>query len=156
MENYLLVKSLHIFGAVLFLGNIIVTALWKVMADRTRNPAIVAYSQRLVTITDFAFTAIGAALIFVTGRYFLAEHFGEISEISWLSWGYWLFIASGVLWITVLVPVQIMQAKLAKEFENKDEIPGRYWILSKVWVVVGIVATVLPLANLYFMVFKPT
>ena len=61
MENYLLAKSLHIFGAVLFLGNIIVTALWKVMADRTRNPAIVAYSQRLVTITDFAFTEIGRA-----------------------------------------------------------------------------------------------
>ncbi|MES0490236.1 MAG: DUF2269 domain-containing protein [Leptospirales bacterium] len=156
MEKYLLAKSLHIFGVVLFLGNIVVTALWKLLAERTRNPAIVAFSQRLVTITDFAFTAIGAALIFVTGRYFLANKFGEINTISWLSWGYWLFIVSGLLWIVVLVPVQIKQAKLAKEFENKDEIPNRYWTLSKIWVIVGFVATILPLANLYFMVFKPT
>ena len=34
---------LHILGVVIFLGNIIVTAVWKVLADRTRNPAVVGY-----------------------------------------------------------------------------------------------------------------
>jgi hypothetical protein len=51
--------ALHILGVVLFLGNIVVTAVWKVLADRTRNPAVVAYAQRLVTVTDIAFTATG-------------------------------------------------------------------------------------------------
>jgi uncharacterized membrane protein len=42
MDNYLLLKSLHVLGVVIFLGNIIVTAVWKALADRTGSLAIVA------------------------------------------------------------------------------------------------------------------
>jgi hypothetical protein len=44
---------------------------------------------------------------------------------------------------------------MVKEFATKDEIPEHYWTLSKYWAIFGIIATILPLANLYFMVFKP-
>ena len=155
MEIYLLLKSIHLLGVTIFLGNIIITAVWKVLADRTRSPAIVAYAQRLVTITDFAFTAIGVLLILVSGR-MMASRFGEIGDILWLSWGWWLFIASGVIWVLILIPVQIKQTKLAKDFSKKSWIPENYWTLSNYWAVFGIIATILPLANLYFMVFKPT
>jgi len=30
-----------------FLGNIVVTAVWKVLADRTKSPAVVGYAPRL-------------------------------------------------------------------------------------------------------------
>ena len=33
--SYNAFKVIHLFGVVLFLGNIIVTALWKMLADRT-------------------------------------------------------------------------------------------------------------------------
>jgi uncharacterized membrane protein len=55
-------------GAVIFLGNIIVTGWWKVMADRTSNPFVIALAQRQVTLTDFVFTAGGAALATGTGN----------------------------------------------------------------------------------------
>jgi uncharacterized membrane protein len=155
MENYQLLKSIHMLGVTIFLGNIIVTAVWKVLADRTKSPAIVAYAQRLVTITDFAFTAVGVLLILVSGR-LLALRFGEIGDILWLNWGWWLFIASGVIWVLILIPIQIKQARLAKDFSKEEEIPESYWTLSNYWAVFGSVATILPLANLYFMVFKPT
>ena len=155
MENYQLLKSIHLLGVTIFLGNIIVTAVWKMLADKTRSPAIVAYAQRLVTITDFVFTAVGALLIIVSGR-MMASRFGDIGDIFWLSWGWLLFIASGVIWVLILIPLQIKQAKLAKEFSAETEIPEKYWLLSKYWAVFGIIATILPLANLYFMVFKPT
>ena len=58
---------MHSAGAVLLLGNIIVTAWWKVMADRTGNPSIIAFAQRQVTLTDFAFTAVGVILLVVAG-----------------------------------------------------------------------------------------
>jgi uncharacterized membrane protein len=45
MDDYLLLKSLHVLGVVIFLGNIIVTAVWKAFADRTGSPAIVAYAS---------------------------------------------------------------------------------------------------------------
>ena len=66
-STYLTLKSLHIVGAVVFLGNIIVTGWWKVMADRTRDSRIIAFAQRQVTLTDFVFTAGGVALILATG-----------------------------------------------------------------------------------------
>lgn len=154
MDNYLLLKSLHLLGVTLFLGNIIVTALWKMLADRTKSPSIVAFSQRLVTVTDFVFTGTGVLLIMITGR-LMATNFDSIDSLFWLTWGWWLFIASGVIWVLILIPVQIKQAKLAKTFANQTEIPTQYWKLSKLWGIFGTIATLLPLVNFYFMVFKP-
>ena len=155
MESYQALKSLHLFGVTIFLGNIIVTAFWKMLADKTRSPSVVAFSQRLVTITDFAFTSTGVLLILITGR-IMATKFGEIGDLFWLTWGWRLFIASGLIWVLILIPVQIKQARMAKNFANQTEIPAQYWKLSKLWIVFGIIATVLPLANLYIMVFKPS
>jgi uncharacterized membrane protein len=39
MNEYLILKALHLLGVVLFLGNIVVTAVWKMLADRTQSPA---------------------------------------------------------------------------------------------------------------------
>ncbi len=155
MDNYQLLKSIHLFGVTIFLGNIIVTAVWKMLADKTRSPAIVAYAQHLVTITDLSFTAVGVMLILVSGH-LMAPNFGGIDAVYWLTFGWWLFIASGIIWVLILIPLQVKQAKLAKVFATKEEIPKLYWTLSKYWAIFGIIATILPLVNLYFMVFKPT
>ncbi len=80
---------------------------------------------------------------------------GGSLSIKWLSWGYWLFIISGIIWITVLIPVQIMQAKMVRQFADGGDIPDRNWMLGRLWNIFGILATVIPLANLYWMVFKP-
>lgn len=84
MENYQLLKSLHLLGVVLFLGNIVVTGVWKVLADRTQQPKIVAYSQRLVTVTDFVFTTTGVILIFITGELMARNYPGVVGVASCL------------------------------------------------------------------------
>jgi uncharacterized membrane protein len=145
---------LHILGVVIFLGNIIVTAVWKVLADRTRNAAVVAYAQRLVTVTDIAFTATGAALIAVSGQA-MADRFGGVGGAGWLTLGFALFITSGVIWITTLIPIQIMQSRLARRFVVDGVIPDRYWRLAMLWYVLGGIAIALPLVNIYLMVAKP-
>ena len=66
-NTYLVLKSVHIFGVILLLGNLIVTAWWKLMANRTKNPSIIAFAQRQVTLTDFVFTAPGALLAILAG-----------------------------------------------------------------------------------------
>lgn len=148
--------ALHVLGVVLFLGNIIVTAVWKVLADRTKSPPVVAYAQRLVTITDVAFTATGVVLIIVSGQVMAEDYGGVFSGPAWLTIGWSLFIASGVIWVAALIPIEVMQARLASGFRDAPTIPDRYWRLSRMWAVFGVIATLLPLANLYFMTFKPT
>ncbi|CAG0944497.1 MAG: hypothetical protein EFKGCFLK_01081 [Rhodocyclaceae bacterium] len=154
MQTYLALKSLHILGVVLFVGNIVVTGWWKVQADRTRQPAIVAFAQRQVTLTDWLFT-FGGVLLVGIGAYANAYLHGLDLAAPWLVWGQALFIASGLLWVAILIPVQIRQARLARGFAGGGPIPDEYWRLNRVWLWVGILATVLPAANLYFMVFKP-
>ncbi|HEW98024.1 MAG: DUF2269 domain-containing protein [Candidatus Parabeggiatoa sp. nov. 3] len=154
-NTYLILKSLHILGAVIFLGNIIVTGWWKVMADRTKNPVIIAFAQRQVTLTDYVFTLGGVILIVATGIGNAVLHNMDYLSIRWLVWGYWLFIISGVIWVVVLIPVQIKQAKMAKQFSENGVIPDLYWRLGQIWLVFGILATILPLLNIYWMVFKP-
>ena len=39
---------LHIAGAVVFLGNIIVTAAWMLMAERTRSTSVIHFSAKAV------------------------------------------------------------------------------------------------------------
>ncbi|MGA2636630.1 DUF2269 family protein [Methylocella sp.] len=64
-------------GIVLFLGNIIGTGVWRAFADRTRNAEVIAFAQRLVTLTDWAFTLSGVVLILV-GGYGMASAAGMI------------------------------------------------------------------------------
>lgn len=144
----------HLVGVVLFIGNIVVTAVWKLLADRTRQSAVVAYAQRLVSVTDVTFTATGAALIAISGP-ILADDLGGVGGPTWLTVGFALFVASGAIWALVLIPIQVAQSRLARRFRDGEPIPDRYWRLARLWAGFGAVATLLPLANLYLMVVKP-
>ena len=155
MDTYLVLKSLHILGAVVFLGNIVVTGWWKVMADRTREPRIIAFAQRQVTLTDFVFTGGGVAMVLVTGVANAEIHHMDYWHVHWLAWGLGLFLASGVIWAAILIPLQVKLAHLAKDFADGGGIPDTYWRLGRLWLWFGVLATLLPLLNIYWMVFKP-
>ena len=147
--------ALHILGVVLFLGNILVTAVWKLLADRTQSPPVVACAQRVVAITDIAFTTTGVVLIMVSGQVMAGDYGGVFSGPVWLTIGWSLFIASGVIWLALLIPIEVQQVRLARGFRDTATIPDRYWRLSRLWAMCGVIATLLPLANVYVMTFRP-
>jgi uncharacterized membrane protein len=146
--------ALHVLGIVVFLGNLVVTAVWKTLADRTCDPRVVAYAQRLVTVTDLAFTATGAALITISG-FVLADDWGGVTGPTWLTVGFSLFAASAVIWLTILVPAQHRQGQMARAFAESGVIPDGYWRLARRWYIFGALATLLPLANIFVMALKP-
>ena len=156
--GYDTLKILHLLGVICFMGNIIVTGWWKTMADRTGDYRIIAFAQRQVTLTDWVFTFGGVVIVLVAGFGMVYQMnpdiLQEIHAQRWLWWGYYLFIASGVIWALILIPVQIIQARIARAFGEIGDIPPRYWQLSKIWLIFGILATLIPLVNLYWMVSK--
>lgn len=154
MDAYTLLKALHVLGAVLFVGNIIVTAVWKGMADRNGRPEVVGFAQRLVTLTDWIFTFGGVLLVLGAGLAMTRVAGLSIWETSWLRHGFVLFVVSGLVWGAVLIPIQIAQARMARQFENGGQIPDRYWRLNRHWFVWGIAAMVLPVINIAIMVLK--
>ena len=155
MLSYTTFKMIHMLGVVLFLGNIIVTGVWKYWADKTGNAEVIGFAQRLVTLTDWIFTFGGVVLILI-GGYGMASVGGlDLKSTSWLVWAQVNFFASGVIWVVILIPIQIWQAQLAHAFENGGTIPPLYWRLNRHWFFWGILATVIPLGNLYVMIAKP-
>ena len=150
---YHLIKSLHVLAVVLFLGNILVTAVWKTLADRTRNPQIIAFSQRLVTLTDLLFTGGGAALVLGTGLW-MVPSLDMLLDAAWLFWSLICFGLSGFLWLAVLIPTQMEQSRLAHSF-GQEPIPQRYWQLSRRWAVFGTCSTLVPLFPMVLMILKP-
>lgn len=154
MDNsYLWLKVIHIIGAVLFLGNIIITGWWKNMADRTKNPQVIAFAQRQVTVTDYLFTAGGSIILFIAG-FVNVMTTGLSFSAKWLSHGIALFGLSAIIWVIVLIPTQIKQANMAKIFNETGVIPEVYWKLCSRWNFWGAIAVLLPVATVYFMVFK--
>ena len=143
-------KTLHVLCACLFLGNVVVSGIWAAMAERTRNHAIIQFSNRLVLITDMMFTATGAIGLVWTGH-LMAARFGGESAHPWISLSYTLFGLSGLIWLLVLVPIQLKQRQLLK---RTTQITAEYIRWSRVWQVSGAVATALPLPIIYLMVNK--
>ena len=148
----LILKSLHVFGVCLFIGNIIVSALWKVMADRTGSFPVVRFATRLVNVTDVLFTGLGVTLLLVTGH-LLAGYYGGIVSQAWILWSYVLFGVSGAIWLFVLVPIQLKQARLLRT-SLQEIIPDEYHRLARIWSLAGTVATLVPLPAIYLMVSK--
>lgn len=143
-------KVLHLMCACLFLGNVIVSGVWALLAERTRNHAIIQFSNRMVLITDAMFTLFGALGVVWTGHG-MAQSLGGGDGHPWIQWSYGLLTFSGLIWAFVLVPIQLKQRKLLL---ISDRLGEDYWRLSRIWQIAGAIATVLPLPIVYFMVTK--
>jgi uncharacterized membrane protein len=144
-------KTLHMLGVCLFIGNIIVSGFWKAMADRVDDLAVARFATRLVNLTDAVFTGLGATLLLAAGRAMAGQH-GGIAANPWIVWSYAAFGLSGLLWVAVLVPIQIRQARLLRSASHT--IPANYKRLAVIWSAVGIAATVAALPPLYWMVAR--
>jgi uncharacterized membrane protein len=148
-------KALHIFGLILMAGNVTVTAFWKVFADRTCKTQIIGFAQWLVTVTDFTFTLTGGFLMVIGG--YGAALVGGLSlfETPWLVLGQLMLLVSGGIWLLILVPIQIRQARYARDFAIIGDVPEVYKKDSRTWLVWGLISTVPLTLGMYSMVFKP-
>jgi uncharacterized membrane protein len=152
---YDVMKFLHITGVVMLMGNITATAIWKYFADRTGDPRIIAFAQKLVTYTDWSLTFWGIVLTMGGGYGALwAAGMGPF-DAGWLVWSQILFVAAGLIWLGLLVPIQIRQARAAKLFAEGGDIPPAYQNDSRRWIFWGLISTAPLVAALWLMITKP-
>ncbi len=152
---YAFMKFLHVFGVVLFVGNIITAALWKVRADRSGDLATVTFAQRTVATADLAFTAPGAALVLISGYAMAFRRPWPLHGLHWLEGGQTLFIIALFIWLAVLVPTQRRLVALSEAGQRAGRLDPEFAALSKRWAVWGGIATLLPVIVLFLMVVKP-
>ena len=144
---------MHVVGAVLFLGNLIVTAVWMTLAKRSRHPESLRLGVQGVILTDHLFTTPGALLLLINGGILASPYFQ--TGWHWLAVGIALFVASGVVYGAAVVPTQNKLAQAMSRMPAGGPVPPDVDALMARWFRFGGIATLLPLISLWFMVFKP-
>jgi uncharacterized membrane protein len=151
--TYEIAKFVHITGVVMLMGNITVTAIWKYFADRTHSPEILSFAQKLVTYTDWSMTVWGVLLL-MGGGYAMVFLVKWPLTQWWLLWSQILFVVAGLIWLFILVPIQIKQARLAKAFSDLG-VGDEYRQLSRHWLMWGLISTVPLVMVTWLMIAKP-
>lgn len=156
-STYLFLKLVHVLAVVFFLGNIIVGVFWKAIADRTRDPRIMAFTMDGIIRADRLFTVPGVILILIGG--FGAAGVGGLPMLGtpWILWSIILFTISGIAFMGWLVPVQKkLRAVAAAGAEDASKMDwAAYGRLSGQWKLWGMVALITPLIAMVLMVMKP-
>lgn len=144
----------HVFGAVLLVGNIVTAAFWKLRADWQGQPVVIHSAVKNVMAADMVFTLPGIVMILVSGS-LMAEKAGySLSGWNWLTLSLLLFAVTGVLWAAVLLPLQRSMIRLSRRAMETGTISTAYRRVSAMWAVFGTAATLLPVAILYLMIAK--
>ncbi|WP_141432080.1 DUF2269 family protein [Bacillus sp. 03113] len=152
MKVYLI---LHLLGVVLFLGNIITAAFWKVRADLKGDLAVIHSSAKNVMLADYFFTIPGLVLIIVTGNLMAVKAGFPMSGFNWITVSQTLFILSGLIWGALLIPLQRSMIRHSAKAIETGVLPKAYKKASLYWAIFGTVATLLPVFVLYMMIYKP-
>ena len=153
--TYDIARFLHITGVVMLMGNITVTAIWKFFADDDGRPQVLGFAQKLVTYTDWSMTVWGAGLTMLGGYGMVVIGGWDLVGPRWLLWGQVGFVAAGLIWLGIIVPIQRRQARLARRFGDGGDVPAEYHTLSRRWLAWGLVSTVPLIAATWLMVAKP-
>ncbi|MEK5175762.1 DUF2269 domain-containing protein [Heyndrickxia sp. FSL W8-0496] len=145
---------LHILGAVIFLGNIVTAAFWKIRADIKRDPKFIHHTVKNVMLADFIFTLPGLILIIVSGILMAVQSGYSMDTFNWLTLSLFLFVLTGFLWLAVLIPIQRSMVRYSARSIDDGVISNKYKNVSRYWAIVGIAATLLPVVILYLMITK--
>jgi uncharacterized membrane protein len=155
MDLYTLIKLVHVIGATMLLGTGAGIAFFMLMAHRTRDPAVIAHTARIVVLADTVFTATaviaqpisGAALAYIVGYPILG---------GWIGLSLILYVITGLCWLPV-VWIQLKLRDLA-ETAARDGVPlpARYFSLFRVWLALGFPAFAAVTGILWLMIAKPS
>jgi uncharacterized membrane protein len=153
--TYLILKYLHVLGAVVILGTGAGIAFFMVMADRSRDAAFVARTAGVVVIADVVFTASAIVLQPITGVLLMRETGARLAD-SWIVASLALFVVAGAFWLPV-VWMQIRMRDLARAAAVAGAtLPVAYRRLFRVWFAFGFPGFGAVMAIAWLMIAKPT
>jgi uncharacterized membrane protein len=154
MNFYLILKYLHVLGAIVILGTGTGIAFFMLMAHRSGNAAFIARTASVVVIADMLFTASAVALQPITGGLLMLQSATPLSE-HWLAVSLGLYVVAGLFWIPVIF-MQIEMRDLARLADaQRQPLPPRYFALFRRWFVFGIPGFGSVMIILWLMIAKP-
>lgn len=150
---YFILKSLHVLGALLFLGVGLGSAWYKLRASTSGDPKVVAWASREIVLADWLFTVPSALIMPITGLWL-----ASLMKMPWtrgfVAVGVAGFVVAGGLWLPA-VWLQLRMKRLANDAAVAGELPGpEYRRLMRIWMVLGVPAFVISVGLIWVMVAK--
>lgn len=150
---YLVVKTAHILSALLFLGAGLMTAWYKVRADRARDANVIAWYAREIVLADWIFTLPSGVTLPATGLW-LASLLGQPLTQGWVALGIACYALAGTLW----VPAAWLQLRMRRLAETAardgSALPPAFHRYNRVWLALGVPAFAVSMLALWIMVAK--
>lgn len=147
MVSLPLLRALHVLGAVLLVGNVVVTGLWAALLWRARPALSFKLAARVIMWADLCFTVVGGTLLTVSGIFLIQLQGYPWREVPWILHGIWALAAATAIWLLALLPDQLRLERLP---EDDPAYVRAFWR----WTIVGWVDTLILLYGLWVMVTK--
>ncbi len=154
MNTYLIIKTLHIFGATILFGTGIGIAFFMFRSYFTNDMNEKFYAVRNTVLADYLFTFPAALIQPISGAWLVWKS-GFDGTSLWLTTTYVIYFVIGLCWLPV-VWIQIQLKKMLQQsIQNKGELPDRYHKLFRIWFLLGWPAFIGLVVILFLMVVKP-
>lgn len=153
----LILKTLHILSAVVFLGTGLGSAWYKLRADRSGDLRVIAWAQSEIVFADLVFTIPSAIALPATGIG-LALHYGLPLSVPWVMWGIILYIVAGVCWLPAVWAQYRMKVLTREAIEagatDASELPEEFHRYNKLWLVMGFPSFAAAMLTIWIMTAK--
>ena len=154
MNEYLVVKWLHVLSSTILFGTGLGSAFYMFLASRQRDPEVAYFVVRWVVVADWVFTTTAIIVQPMTGLW-LVHLAGFDLKSAWIFWSIVLYFVAGACWLPV-VWLQLRMREMARAAaEARAPLPERYGRLFRIWVALGIPAFAALVVVFYLMVAKP-
>ena len=154
-DLYLTLKLIHILGAAVLFGTGLGIAFFMFMAHRTRDPALIAGTARIVVIADFLFTASAVVLQPITGAA-LVWYVGYSFSDQWILLSIILYLVTGAFWLPVVWMQARMRTLAAQAVAAGRPLPPAYHRLFRWWFAFGFPAFAAVAAIFWLMIARPS
>jgi len=152
---YLILKYVHVLGAMVILGTGAGIAFFMLMAHLTRDAAFVARTAGVVVLADMVFTATAVIAQPLTG-YLLVRQSGISLSESWVVASLVLYGVAGLFWFPVVWMQEQMRELAATAAASGEPLPLAYRRLFRLWFAFGFPGFGSVMLILWLMIAKPT
>jgi uncharacterized membrane protein len=152
--SYLVLKYVHVLGAIVILGTGAGIAFFMLVAHRSGDPAHIARTAATVVLADAVFTATAVVVQPLTGALLLHETAGSWTA-GWILVSLVLYAVAAVFWLPV-VWMQMRMRDLARAaVASRSPLPAAYHRLFRLWFWFGFPGFGSVLAILWLMIARP-
>jgi len=152
---FLLLKFIHVLGAVTILGTGAGIAFFMLAAHLSGDRAFIAATARTVVVADFLFTATAVVIQPITGM-LLASEAGYALTERWLLASVGLYALAGAFWLPVVWIQMRLRALAEAAVAAGTALPAAYHRLFRLWFAFGIPGFGSTLLILWLMIARPS